>query len=149
MKKVNLSGQEVVEVGGDSWATPDDLFRGLDYEFAFTLDAAANSANTKLPSFCEDGLKASWAGQRVWCNPPYSDIRPWVEKAARREADVAALLLPVRTGTDWFLLYGRHADEIRYFRRRVSFVGAKDTPSWETALFVWWGGAMQGGAKDD
>lgn len=28
-----------------------------------------------------DGLAQSWRGERVWCNPPYSDVGPWVEKA--------------------------------------------------------------------
>lgn len=28
-----------------------------------------------------DALAQSWAGERVWCNPPYSDIEPWVAKA--------------------------------------------------------------------
>jgi phage N-6-adenine-methyltransferase len=137
-----LNGQAQAETTGDSWQTPDDLFRAYDWEFGFTLDAAARSHNTKLPNFPPDGLVASWGGERVWCNPPYSDIRPWMEKASRREADVAALLVPVRTGTDWWRLYvqdpeGRLlCDAIRYFRKRVRFIGAPGSPSWETALVI-------------
>lgn len=141
---------DLLEVGapppptdGDHWQTPDDLFRAYDWEFGFTLDAAARSHNAKLPNFPDDGLTASWGGERVWCNPPYSDIRPWLEKATRREADVACFLLPVRTGADWWRLFvmdpdGRLlADDVRFFRRRVRFVGAKGSPSWETALVIW------------
>ncbi len=50
----------------------------------FTLDVAASAENTKVARFFtrdDDGLVQSWAGERVWCNPPYSDIFRWVEKA--------------------------------------------------------------------
>lgn len=93
------------ETDGDSWGTPDDLFQAYHWEFDFTLDAAARAHNAKLPTFPADGLRESWAGHRVWCNPPYSNIRPWVEKAARREADLVAMLLPVRMDADWWRLY--------------------------------------------
>lgn len=52
--------------------------------FRFTVDAAASAGNAKLPRFWtvdDDALTQVWRGERVWCNPPYSDIRPWVEKA--------------------------------------------------------------------
>lgn len=68
----------------DDRATPPELFDPLNERFRFTIDVAASSANTKLPRFYsteDDGLARSWANERVWCNPPYSDIRPWVEKA--------------------------------------------------------------------
>lgn len=91
---------------GDAWGTPDDLFHAYGWEFAFTLDAACMAHNAKLPGFkaC-DGLEQDWTGQRVWCNPPYSDIEPWVAKASERKADVAAFLVPVRAGTDWWRRY--------------------------------------------
>lgn len=131
-------------MANDEWATPDELFRGYNWEFGFTLDAAARAHNSKLPAYCQDGLADSWVGERVWCNPPYSQILPWVEKAAARQADVAVFLLPVRTGTDWWRRYvqdprGRVlCDGLRFFRRRVAFVGAKGSPAWETCLAVWW-----------
>lgn len=134
---------EVVVVGGDEWATPQNLFLAYEWEFGFTLDAAARAHNAKLPTYAEDGLSLSWTGHRVWVNPPYSDIRPWVEKASKREADVVAMLLPVRTGTDWWRLYvqdpdGRIlCDGLRFFRKRVRFEGATGSPSWETVLAIW------------
>jgi phage N-6-adenine-methyltransferase len=122
----------------DQWETPESLFRAYDWEFAFTLDACASSKNHKLPNYeSKDGLSRSWANERVWCNPPYSDIEPWVAKAAERESEVTALLLPVRTGTTWWQKYARYADEVRFFRKRVKFAGAEDTPSWETCLMIW------------
>lgn len=53
-----------------------------------------------------NGLVREWSG-RVWCNPPYSDIEPWVKKAwleyRRGDCDVIAMLLPAnRTEQPWW-----------------------------------------------
>jgi hypothetical protein len=41
-----------------------------------------------------DGLAQPWAGERVWCNPPYSNIEPWVQKAWAEVVDDGAGFLP-------------------------------------------------------
>jgi phage N-6-adenine-methyltransferase len=51
--------------------------------YPFDLDVAAAEHNAKAPAYYTregDGLTKPWTGN-VWCNPPYSDIRAWVEKA--------------------------------------------------------------------
>lgn len=108
---------------GDACETPWPLYRALDREFAFTVDAAARAHNTKAARFFPDGLAASWEGERVFCNPPWSDIAPWARKAAERAADVAVLLVPVRTDRPWWHGWGRHADEIRWIEGRVNYEG--------------------------
>lgn len=55
----------------DDWETPEDLYRALDAEFAFTLDP--------VPLHGTDGLTCPWKGHRVYCNPPYSNIYPFLE----------------------------------------------------------------------
>lgn len=52
----------------------------------FELDVCANAATAKCAAYYSwdelglDGLALPWA--RVnWCNPPYSDVSPWVAKA--------------------------------------------------------------------
>lgn len=50
----------------------------------FTLDVAAAPHNTKCERFftrADDGLAQSWAGEHVWCNPPYSALGGWLAKA--------------------------------------------------------------------
>jgi phage N-6-adenine-methyltransferase len=60
-------------------------FAEFDAEFGpFTLDVAAAPHNAKCARFLtrtDDGLRQSWAGERVWCNPPYSDLGAWLKKA--------------------------------------------------------------------
>ena len=61
----------------NEWETPKELFDKLNNEFKFTLDAAASDQNHKCERYFtieEDGLKQNWAGERVWCNPPCSEI---------------------------------------------------------------------------
>lgn len=96
----------------DERETPADLFAELRAEFDFTLDAAASHVNHKLPRYCtkdgyyldtsgtpamvmpDDGLALSWAGERVFCNPPFSILAPWLRKAWDDQPEVACILLP-------------------------------------------------------
>jgi hypothetical protein len=57
-----------------------------------------------------NGLTGAWGWHtNVWVNPPYSDIRPWIEKAWREMAKpagtrprVIVMLLPARTDAPWW-----------------------------------------------
>ena len=94
-----------------------------------------------LPRFWDkegDGLAQSWASERVWCNPPYGgEQRRWIEKASKREAEVAVLLLPARPDTaawhDWIL----PSAEVRFVRGRIRFVGAPASAPFPSAVVIW------------
>jgi phage N-6-adenine-methyltransferase len=89
----------------DDRRTPAPLWDPLHAEFGFTLDAAATADNTKCERFCADGLSESWAGHRVWCNPPYSDVPSWVAKAwseAEGTTGIVMLLPANRTEQRWW-----------------------------------------------
>lgn len=81
--------QQVAAVGvddeKDDRRTPQELFDELDAEHGpFTVDVAASAENAKCLRFYDlasDGLAQSWAGELVWCNPPFSRLMPWVQKA--------------------------------------------------------------------
>ena len=114
----------------DEWATPQDLFDQLDKEFHFTLDPCASAANHKCETFFtkeDDGLSKKWGGGGAFCNPPYSRIAKWVQKAFKEAKDgtTVVMLIPSRTDTRWFhdYIYGKH--EIRFIKGRIKFEGAK------------------------
>lgn len=99
--------QQAAKPHVDDRALPVDEFAKLHERFRFTLDAAASERNAKLPRFYSTencGLSASWAAERVYCNPPYSNLRPWIEKAWREgDAQVIVMLLPAnRTEQAWW-----------------------------------------------
>ncbi len=90
----------------DDRATTPEVFGPLHERFGFTVDVAASSENAKLPRFYtadDDGLAQDWAGERVWCNPPYSAIEPWLVKAWTSGAELVVMLLPAnRTEQGWW-----------------------------------------------
>jgi hypothetical protein len=68
----------------DDRGTTADLFDPLHARYGFTVDVAAAAHNAKCGRYYtrdDDGLAQPWTGETVWCNPPYSDIEPWVAKA--------------------------------------------------------------------
>jgi hypothetical protein len=101
------------------WATPKALYEKLHAEFAFDFDPCPLGGEV-------DGsarLINSWAGRRVFCNPPYgpkiaSFLKCW------SDAELAVFLLPARTDTRWFHdICLPHAREIRFIRGRLYFNG--------------------------
>ena len=101
--------------------TPAELFSTLHSEYGFDADACANENNHKLTLYWneeQDALLQSWRGLRLWCNPPYNNIEPWLRKGL--EADLVVYLLPNRTDSEWFHIFAPKA-EIHWFRGRIQF----------------------------
>lgn len=119
----------------DERITPQWLFDELDCRHQFTVDVAANASNAKVGRFYDltkDGLAQSWRGERVWCNPPYSDIPAWVSKARHEVANgcvLVALLLPAnRTEQKWWQEHIESCRDqpgsgvsVRFLARRINF----------------------------
>lgn len=119
-----------------NWATPRAVYAALHEEFGFTLDPCGPHEEGGL--FARyDGLVASWAGQRVFCNPPYGpEIADWLRRWA--EPDLIVYLLPVRTDTKWFHRYVLpHASEIRFLKGRLKFGSAINSAPFPSMLVVY------------
>jgi phage N-6-adenine-methyltransferase len=92
----------------DDRGTDPALFAVLSRRFGdFTIDVAAAPHNAKCVRYFtreDDGLVQSWAGEQVWCNPPYSDCRSWVAKAwVELHAPLIVMLMPAnRTEQGWW-----------------------------------------------
>jgi phage N-6-adenine-methyltransferase len=137
----------------DNRATDPAEFAALDGRFSFTLDVCALAENTKCVRFytpTDDGLEQSWARERVWCNPPYSSIEPWVRKAWREDAELVVMLVPAnRTEQGWWqrqiepwrdrgrlrveFLPGR----MRFIAHDADHVRPNDRPPFGCALLIW------------
>jgi phage N-6-adenine-methyltransferase len=119
----------------DEWATPQAVVDVLAGWFGpFDLDPCCRPETAKAPAYwtkSDDGLLQPWHG-RVWVNPPYSNPRPWIEKAisasSRGEVRRVVMLLPGSTDTTWFHdLVMPHADLI-FMRGRIRFLGWLGSP---------------------
>ncbi|ANP74528.1 DNA N-6-adenine-methyltransferase [Cryobacterium arcticum] len=123
----------------------------------FTLDAAAAAHNAKCERYftrADDGLMQPWTGERVWCNPPYSDLYSWVDKAWTEypETRGIVMLLPAnRVEQKWWqelvepfrdrpnspltveFLPGR----LRFIKAGQTEIGPNERPPFGCALLIW------------
>lgn len=127
----NVENKAIFSRKSDEWTTPDDIFESLNKEFSFDLDPCSTEENHKCRQYYTketDGLMHSWGGHRVFCNPPYSKIDKWVEKAYRegqKDGTLVVLLIPSRTDTKYFHNFIYHRAEIRFVKGRLKFGDAK------------------------
>lgn len=73
----------------DEYGTPQILFNVLNAEFCFGCDVCASEKNHKHEIYYDiekNGLLQPWYWVN-WCNPPYSKILPWVQKAISERDD--------------------------------------------------------------
>lgn len=117
----------------DEWQTPLWLYLLLDNEFKFNLDAAATPKNAlcqdyfcdhrKYPTALGDGLISSWWGN-VFVNPPYSQLKKWVEKSyievQKGNANNVVMLVAARTDTQAWWKYIRFG-EVRFLPGRIKY----------------------------
>jgi phage N-6-adenine-methyltransferase len=153
--------QQTTRPDFDNRSITDADFAPLQKRFRFSIDAAASQDNAKLPRFWtvdDDALSQSWVSERVWCNPPYSNIRPWIEKAwthrgVTKRAELIVMLLPAnRTEQAWWQdlvepsLRDRFPVTFRceFLRGRMRFdrpdavIGPKgDRPPFGCCLLIW------------
>ena len=108
-----------------SWETPDDLFNKINDEFNFTRDVCASSTNKKCESYWteEDScLDKTWDGIN-WMNPPYKDMKKFIQKAySERNNAVTVCLIPARTNTRWWHDYCMKG-EVYFICGRPKFKG--------------------------
>ena len=167
----------------DDRGTHPGLFGSLDQRFGFTLDVAASPHNAKCaryftdpdnapaarprnlfdheqPAIAQpvsvgvDGLAQSWADEMVWCNPPYSDIEPWIRKAWAEHATTRGIvmLLPAnRTEQAWWQEHVEpHRDRqdgalhveflagrLRFLKPGQDAIGPNERPPFGCCLLIW------------
>ncbi len=99
------------------WRTPQALFDDLDSRYHFDLDGAASEGNALVGEWSD--YRLTWQGRRVFCNPPWSSIPPFIELAGT--ADLAVLLVPARTNSRWFHRALELGARVEFFLGRPRF----------------------------
>ena len=117
-----------------NWQTPPAIFDPLNAEYRFTMDGASEPGNGLLPKASTADDPLSWAGERVFCNPPWSNIAPFLEKAP--ESEVAVVLVPARTNARWFHRALELGARPRYFKPKPKFVGAPHVSPVDCVLLI-------------
>jgi len=131
----------------DLWGTPQSIFDTLNAEFCFLLDVAASIEDRLVPAFFSESMNAlhqQWPAVPCWCNPPYSDVGPWVDKAIEASClgATVVMLVPADTSVVWFRKAYDTAAEVRFISGRLSFIHAEtrqpvDGNNKGSVLLIW------------
>ena len=118
----------------DLWQTPRWLFNCVNEYKNFVCDIAASQSNHLVSTFISEEDNAFtydfevFRGNYVWCNPPYSDIGPWIDLAIKNQQNHnvgTVLLIPADTSVRWFDKCRINANSIMFITGgRISFVRA-------------------------
>lgn len=122
-----MSSARTGEINKDEWETPFWLYETLDKEFRFDLDPASTEENAMSRLYMDrefDGLKHRWFNS-VFVNPPYSQLKKWVQKGydeAYNNPSVqqVVILVPARTDTQAWWNWIRFG-EVRFLPGRLKF----------------------------
>ena len=134
----------------DLWQTPKSLFNKLNNEFRFTMDVAASDKNKLCKIYYGEKSNAlcNYWDKSNWCNPPYSNIMPWVQKAIKEHerGKTTVMLVPADTSVKWFKLAYESCNEVRFISGRISFINAETQKPVSgnnkgSVLFIWRGNA--------
>jgi phage N-6-adenine-methyltransferase len=125
-KKLFFSSARTGSAKRDKWQTPPAVFEKLNKEFSFTLDATAEPETALCDHYFtmdDDALTQDWSHQIVYCNPPYSKLKDFAQKAQEEASKGATvvMLVPARTDTKAFHDHLSHG-EVRLIKGRLKFL---------------------------
>ena len=142
----------------DETQTPPWLFKALDAEFHFGLDAFASEANALCPRFIDramDAYATNWAAVKdnpelaIFANPPYSELKKAIPKMADagKASVVVGLFPPGVCSKAWHECVMRCAAEVRFPNKRIQFLrngkpiltadGRRRSNDRDSAVVVW------------
>lgn len=117
----------------NSWATPQYLFYWLNYDWDFEIDLCADRYNYKCDRWIgieDDSLTEDWhkLASIGFCNPPYSNIKPWVKKAVieARQGFTTIMLIPTPNGESYYKDIFNNANSITFINGRIAFYNPKE-----------------------
>lgn len=125
----------------DELFTPGWIFDSL--KLRFDLDVASSDnpyvvvpADRYLTKD-DDSLNSQWSG-RVWMNPPFSKVTPWIEKWL--EHGNGFCLVPLSSNGKWISTLWQSAAQLTYLPTNMAFIGGQDGKlvkhRWRCALWA-------------
>jgi len=129
----NIYEEDFDPIGTNHWGTPDNLYDKWNTIYHF-------GKFDPCPLMAEfNGLILPWT-KRVFCNPPYSDITPWLQKAyfelSWGHSDLIVLLLPNNSDVGWYQNYIEGKADIVTIPHRIKFKRAKSTARFSSILVI-------------
>lgn len=143
-----VRGQRVVmssaKTGGrDDWETPDCVLERVRMVGQIGLDPCAPVGRNPVGARIvyderKDGLSFSWVAaidEITFINPPYSQLRRWVNRCDEGWQCEVIALVPARTDTRaWNEI---SPNVVAFWRGRLTFRGAQGPAPFPSALLYW------------
>lgn len=121
----------IVDFGWDLAATPENAVVGGGYYYTEADDALVQPWNV-----CQFTPHTVWN----WCNPPYSRLGPWVEKAAKDSVQtqaMVAMLVPAAVGSNWWRDWVDGFAYVLFLNGRLTFKGHTSPYPKDLALLLY------------
>lgn len=119
----------------DSWSTPQFIVDWLKSLYPIDIDLCASPSNAKCEKYLTKEMEAltmEWSqfGSFGFCNPPYSNIKPWIDKAVKEKDKgfTTVMLIPTPNGESYYHDVFRHASDIIFITGRLSFLDSNFNP---------------------
>lgn len=141
------------------YETPQNLIDAVICDFAnIVFDLAASKGNAKKANFFsieDDALKQDWVDalrihqfsftDSLWLNPPFANVRPWMEKCRDEAARGARILSLTKSSLDanWYQEVVAPNAASWILKSRVKFVGC-DTVFTQALMLTEWGTGKRG-----
>ena len=125
-----------------------------DYtSLSIELDVCCAPSTAKTKNFLSldiglNGLYTSWDYVN-WCNPPYSDITPWVQKASEESVrgNTTLMLIPDKPEVGYTRLARKYSDTVIHMPFRLNFLrpdgaefldknGKKQGPKFPVCVYI-------------
>ena len=126
------------------WTTPKDLFNKLNEKYNFTLDACASDDNALCQKYYTENnscLEYNWDNEIVFMNPPYKNIKIFMQKAYSEALKGCKIIVlaPARTDTTWFHNYVYHCKlcRIEFLKGRLKFGNSKSSAPFPSMLIYY------------
>lgn len=135
---MNIYKSKTSEAGRQTMQTPPGIAEYCASVWGCDVDLAASATNKKfhlyysdvstdgLDGYRGDALTDRWSSVMGvgFCNPPYADLRPWLNKAgieAKTFGFTSIFLIPTFNGEEWGDLVW-FAREIIFIKGRINFI---------------------------
>jgi hypothetical protein len=125
----------------DEMFTPPWIFEELNVEFDLDVASSHNPyvkvTAKKIYTIDDDSLNQNWAG-RVWMNPPYSKVTPWINKWIEHQNGFC--LVPLSSNGKWVNVLWESNASLTYLPPNMAFIGGIDGKlvkhRWRCALWA-------------
>lgn len=123
------------------YGTDKKFWKVLNSKYDFEWDLACTKENCLVRSGAShygydypeyNAFEYTWHNMSGWLylNPPFSDIRPWVQKCYEESLQGAkiVLLTPASVGSKWFNDFVFNKAYVFFLKGRLTFEGMKPNP---------------------